>query len=91
MGRFSRSWDLVQESFAILWADKQLMLFPVLSGISCLIVTLLVGVSGLAIFFAGDPGGGNHSAKLSAFHEIAGVRSGDVCFLSGELFCDCVF
>ncbi len=50
MGRFSRSWDLVQESFAILWADKQLMFFPVLSGISCLIVTVLLGVSGLAIF-----------------------------------------
>src|SRR5260221_1661079 len=50
MGRFSRSWDLVQESFAILWADKQLMFFPVLSGISCLIVTVLLRVSGLAIF-----------------------------------------
>ena len=50
MGRFSRSWDLVQESFAILWADKQLMFFPVLSGISCLIVTVLLSVSGLAIF-----------------------------------------
>jgi hypothetical protein len=50
MGRFSRSWELVEESFAILWADKQLMLFPVLSGISCLIVTLLLGVSGMAIF-----------------------------------------
>jgi len=43
MGRFSRSWDLVGESFTILWADKQLMLFPVLSGISCMIVTLLLG------------------------------------------------
>jgi Family of unknown function (DUF6159) len=50
MGRFSRSWELVEESFAILWADKQLMLFPVLSGVSCVIVTLLLGVSGLAIF-----------------------------------------
>src|SRR3989441_12425131 len=50
MGRFSRSWDLVGESFSILWADKQLMLFPVLSGISCMIVTLLLGAGGLAIF-----------------------------------------
>jgi hypothetical protein len=33
-----------------LWADKQLMLFPVLSGISCLIVTLLLATGGLAIF-----------------------------------------
>jgi hypothetical protein len=50
MGRFSRSWDLVGQSFAVLWADKQLMLFPVLSGISCLIVTLLLGAGGLAVF-----------------------------------------
>ena len=50
MGRFSRSWDLVARSFAILWADKQLMLFPVLSGISCVIVTLLLGAGGLAAF-----------------------------------------
>jgi len=40
----------VGESFSILWADKQLMLFPVLSGISCMIVTLLLGAGGLAIF-----------------------------------------
>jgi len=50
MGRLSRSWDLVEDSFAILWADKQLLLFPVLSGISCMIVTLLLLASGAAIF-----------------------------------------
>jgi|SRR5579859_527927 len=50
MGRFSRSWDLVTQSFAILWADKQLMLFPMLSGISCMIVTLLLGAGGLTAF-----------------------------------------
>ncbi len=50
MGRFSRSWELVEQSFAILWADKQLMLFPVLSGISCVIVTALLGLSGIAVF-----------------------------------------
>jgi len=49
MGRLSRSWDLVEDSFAILWADKQLLLFPVLSGISCVIVTLLLVASGAAI------------------------------------------
>jgi hypothetical protein len=50
MGRFSRSWELVEQSFAILWADKQLLLFPVLSGISCVIVTALLGLSGIAAF-----------------------------------------
>jgi hypothetical protein len=73
MGRFSRSWDLVGESFSILWADKQLMLFPVLSGISCMIVTLLLGAGGLAIFLpaireAGiTPENFQHSGKSAEF------------------------
>ena len=29
MGKFSRTWDLVKQSFVILRSDKQLMLFPV--------------------------------------------------------------
>src|SRR2546428_3349842 len=73
MGRFSRSWDLVGESFSILWADKQLMLFPVLSGLSCMIVTLLLGAGGLAIFLpaireAGiTPQNFQHSGKSGEF------------------------
>ncbi len=46
MGKFSRSWELVRQSFAILRSDKQLMLFPVLSAISCLFVTILIGTGG---------------------------------------------
>jgi hypothetical protein len=46
MGKFSRSWELVKESFAILRSDKQLMLFPVLSAVSCLIVTIIIGTGG---------------------------------------------
>src|SRR5262249_40668666 len=50
MGRLSRSWDLVSSSFSILWQDKQLLMFPVLSGISCVIVTLLLLAAGAAGF-----------------------------------------
>ncbi|HXY23857.1 MAG TPA: DUF6159 family protein [Candidatus Acidoferrum sp.] len=46
MGKFSRSWELVKQSFAILRSDKQLMLFPVLSAICCLFVTGLIGTGG---------------------------------------------
>jgi hypothetical protein len=73
MGRFSRSWELVEQSFAILWADKQLMLFPVQSGISCVIMTLLLSVSGLALFLpalraAGiTPQNFQHSTKSPEF------------------------
>jgi hypothetical protein len=48
----------VGQSFAILRKDKQLMLFPVLSGVSCIIVTLLLGASGLAIFLPAIRGAG---------------------------------
>jgi len=46
MGKFSRSWQLVMQSFAILRSDKQLMLFPVLSAICCFIVTAVVATGG---------------------------------------------
>ena len=46
MGKFSRSWELVKQSFAILRSDKQLMLFPVLSAITCLFVTAVIATGG---------------------------------------------
>jgi len=46
MGKFSRSWELVKQSFAILRSDKQLMLFPVISAIACLIVTAVIATGG---------------------------------------------
>ena len=46
MGKFSRSWELVKQSFAILRSDKQLMLFPVLSAVTCLFVTILIATGG---------------------------------------------
>jgi hypothetical protein len=49
MGKFSRSWELVKQSFAILRSDKQLMLFPVLSAVSCLIVTVIIGTGGAVV------------------------------------------
>jgi hypothetical protein len=50
MGRISRSWDLVSESLSILWNDKQLLMFPALSGVSCVVVTLLLLAGGAVIF-----------------------------------------
>src|ERR1700730_17387059 len=46
MGKFSRSWELVKQSFAVLRSDKQLMLFPVFSAIACLIVTAIIATGG---------------------------------------------
>src|SRR2546427_12630307 len=46
MGKFSRSWELVKQSFAILKSDKQLMLFPILSAACCLVVTAIIATGG---------------------------------------------
>jgi len=46
MGKFSRSWQLVKQSFAILRSDKQLMLFPVLSAVACFVVTAIIATGG---------------------------------------------
>src|SRR5689334_3006167 len=46
MGKFSRSWQLVKQSFAILRSDKQLMLFPVFSAVACFIVTIMIATGG---------------------------------------------
>jgi hypothetical protein len=46
MGRIGNSWVLVKQSFAILRSDKELMLFPVLSALSCVLVTALVCAGG---------------------------------------------
>jgi len=46
MGKFSRSWLLVKQSFTILRSDKQLMLFPVFSAISCFVLTAIIATGG---------------------------------------------
>ena len=41
MDTFSRSWDMIGESFAVLRKDKKLVLFPILSGLSTLAVAAI--------------------------------------------------
>jgi hypothetical protein len=41
MNTFSRSWDLISESFQVIRKDKKLILFPILSGLSALGVAAL--------------------------------------------------
>jgi hypothetical protein len=58
MGRFRQGWELVKQSFQILKSDKQLMLLPAVSGISCLLVSCLIllggGLSGFLIIHYTD-------------------------------------
>ena len=65
MGKFSRTWELVKQSFVILRSDKQLMLFPVLSAISCLLVTLLIATGGTLLIM---PAVASAAANGQPFH-----------------------
>lgn len=50
MERFGRSWDLVKACFGVLNDDKELLLFPIISGIATLIV---LASFALPLFFSG--------------------------------------
>ena len=58
--KFSRSWDLVKASASVLRSDKELMLFPVISGIATVLVlaTFLLPMFALRIFAEGIGLGG---------------------------------
>ncbi|HZW19380.1 MAG TPA: DUF6159 family protein [Luteimonas sp.] len=58
--KFSRSWELVKASASVLRSDKELMLFPILSGIATLAVlaTFLLPMFALRIFADGFGIGG---------------------------------
>lgn len=42
--KFSRSWELVKQSFAVLAGDKRLLLFPIMSAIAALVVSATFAV-----------------------------------------------
>ncbi len=48
--RFSNSWQLVKASWAVLQADKQLLLFPLISGITMILITIVFLIPVGAIF-----------------------------------------
>lgn len=58
--KFSRSWELVKASAGVLRSDKELMLFPLISGFATLVVmaTFLIPVFALRIFENGIGVGG---------------------------------
>lgn len=50
MGKIGNTWELVKQSFAILREDEELMLLPILSAISCVVVTVSL-LAGSGVFF----------------------------------------
>jgi hypothetical protein len=45
MGTFSRSWDLISESFQVIRKDKKLIVFPILLVLAARTQPLLLGVA----------------------------------------------
>ena len=60
MGRFGRSWELIKLCWAVLRQDKELVVFPIVSGIAVVIVTASFIVPGISTgywsSFTGDNG-----------------------------------
>src|SRR5690606_20285828 len=52
--RVSRSWDMVKASAAVLRSDRELMLFPVLSGLATLLVLATFALPTLALRLFSD-------------------------------------
>jgi len=52
VGRIIQTWELVGRSFAILKSDTQLMLLPVVSGVFCILVSVVILDAGALVFAA---------------------------------------
>jgi hypothetical protein len=70
MGKFARSWDLFKQSGRVLMSDKQLLLLPILSSISCILV---LATFALPLIFAVDW----HAVMTQAEHS-RGSRGGNM-------------
>jgi hypothetical protein len=65
MARLGTTWNLMGESWAVLKKDKELLLFPVLSGVTCTLV--------LATFVIPLVAGGYAESRLGSVGKLAGA------------------
>jgi uncharacterized protein DUF6159/uncharacterized protein DUF4339 len=54
VGRVTNAWSLMKDSFAILWADKSLLVLPLISSISALLVLIVFAVP-TTVFYSMHP------------------------------------
>jgi hypothetical protein len=55
MGRIGRGWQLSKESWAIVNADRSLLVFPVIAGIGALIAVAVFGGAGAGVYPTSEP------------------------------------
>jgi hypothetical protein len=53
--RISNSWSLAQSSWHVLWQDKKLVVFPIVSGLGCLLVLISFFVPMALVYSRMDP------------------------------------
>jgi hypothetical protein len=79
--RISTGWELAKESLRIVWGDKKLMLFPVLSGLSCMafiaLIVMGVGPENLQALFEGM----EESSSMEAGESTASTAAVIACLL----------
>ncbi len=77
--KISRSWHLVKASAAVLRTDKELLLFPVISGFATLLValTFLLPVRGLRLFEGGQIGPVGFESKWNGRRAVNFENAGD--------------
>ena len=83
MGKFSRTVSLMRASWEVLKQDKELLLFPLLSGICCVLV--LASFAG-PIFAMTDWQAASES-MTSSTAQAAGASDGNLRGASGEVVC----
>lgn len=65
---WGRSWQLVKASWAVLQADKELIWFPIISGITVLIISIVMLVPGIIFFVSVNLSGASEStAQILGF------------------------
>jgi len=62
--RLSRSWELTKASFGVLSADKELLVFPLLSGLASILVLLTFAVPAILAGLGDRAVGGDHGARI---------------------------
>lgn len=70
-GKFSRSWQLMKASADVLRSDKSLLMFPLASGICCVLVAASFLIPIAMAFAAADGSGDMHGRALSTGGYVA--------------------
>ena len=67
MGRTATTWQLMKDSWGVLMRDRELLVFPLASGIACLLVLVMFAVPVLGMGVAGARGALRGNGELAGY------------------------